>query len=91
MILEGDVPVCGDSREAKEIVKEGVPLLEICEKVEASIKKKGGELAFPCNICLNEVAAHYSSPPNDIRTVPREAVVKVDLGATSTDTSLTQL
>ncbi|MDQ1280527.1 MAG: Methionine aminopeptidase [Thermoproteota archaeon] len=66
--------------EAKEIVKKGVPLLEICEKVEASIKAKGGELAFPCNICLNEIAAHYSSPPEDAQTVPKNAVVKIDLG-----------
>jgi methionyl aminopeptidase len=66
--------------EAKQIVKEGVPLLDICEKVEASIKKKGGELAFPCNVCLNEIAAHYSSPPNDTSTVPKNAVLKVDLG-----------
>lgn len=66
--------------EAKEIVKEGVLLLEICEKIEASIKKKGGELAFPCNVCLNEIAAHYSSPPNDAKTVPKNAIVKIDLG-----------
>lgn len=37
-------------------------------------------LAFPCNVCVNEVAAHYSSPPHDQRTIPREALVKIDLG-----------
>ncbi len=31
-------------------------------------------------MCVNDVAAHYSSPPKDVKTIPRDAVVKVDLG-----------
>lgn len=58
----------------------GMPLLEVCERVESLIIEKGGKPAFPCNVCLNEVAAHYSSPPNDPKTVPEGAVVKVDIG-----------
>lgn len=65
---------------ARGLIKEGIPLLEICEKVEDAIREKGGEPAFPCNVCLNEVAAHYSSPPGDTKTVPKDAVVKVDIG-----------
>lgn len=61
-------------------VKENASLLEICTWVENKIKEKGGKLAFPCNICINEVAAHYSSPINDETVVPRDAVVKIDLG-----------
>ncbi len=58
----------------------GIPILEICERVERSIRRKGGQPAFPCNVCVNEVAAHYSSPPQDQRTVPPGALVKIDLG-----------
>jgi methionyl aminopeptidase len=67
-------------REARRLVKPGTPLLDICEAVEQSILRKGGQLAFPCNVCVNEVAAHYSSPPQDQRTIPPDALVKIDLG-----------
>lgn len=66
--------------EARRLVRVGMPLLEICEGVEGLITEKGGRPAFPCNVCLNEVAAHYSSPPHDEGTVPEGAVVKVDIG-----------
>lgn len=64
----------------KTLVKEDVSLLEICNWVENKIKDKGGKLAFPCNICINDVAAHYSSSINDDTVVPRDSVVKIDLG-----------
>ena len=66
--------------EASTLVKEGVSLIEICEWVENEIKEKGGKLAFPCNICVNEVAAHYSPPIGDKTVISRNAVVKIDLG-----------
>lgn len=73
--------IAAESREqARSLVKEGRPLLEICSKVEEMIREKGGKPAFPCNVCVNEVAAHYSSPIGDVRTVPPQALVKVDLG-----------
>jgi methionyl aminopeptidase len=68
-------------KEIRNTIKEGVPIIEICQKVEDTIRRKGGSLAFPCNLCVNDVAAHYSSPPRDIKTIPKEALVKVDLGA----------
>ncbi|MFH0749192.1 MAG: type II methionyl aminopeptidase [Candidatus Bathyarchaeota archaeon] len=64
----------------KETIKEGTLILKICETVENSIRKMGGEPAFPCNVCINNIAAHYSSPPNDLTVIPKNAVVKVDLG-----------
>jgi methionyl aminopeptidase len=41
---------------------------------------KGGKPAFPCNVSINEIAAHYTSPPNDNRRIPRKSIVKVDIG-----------
>ncbi len=66
---------------AREIVYEGMPIVDLCEKVEALIREKGCKPAFPCNVSVNEVAAHYSSPPQDKRTIPEGALVKIDLGA----------
>lgn len=67
--------------EIKSFVREGMMIIDICEKAEGLIKKKGARPAFPCNVSINEVAAHYTSPPNDKRRVPENSVVKVDIGA----------
>jgi methionyl aminopeptidase len=55
-------------------------IIDICEKTEALIRKKGGKPAFPCNVSINEITAHYTSPPGDKETVPAGSLVKVDLG-----------
>jgi methionyl aminopeptidase len=65
---------------ARSLVKPGTPILDICEKIEKNIIRKGGQPAFPCNVCVNEVAAHYSSPLQDKRTIPNDAIVKIDIG-----------
>jgi methionyl aminopeptidase len=67
-------------REIREIVRAGMPILQICERVESSIRRRGGEVAFPCNVCVNDIAAHYSSPPQDKSIIPKGAMVKVDIG-----------
>jgi methionyl aminopeptidase len=66
--------------EMRRKTKEGMPLLEICEKTEQLIASMGGRPAFPCNVSINEVAAHYTSPPNDSNTVPEDSLVKIDIG-----------
>ncbi len=66
--------------QVKRSVSEGMPIIDICERTEALIRKKGGKPAFPCNVSINEITAHYTSPPGDKRTVPSGGLVKVDLG-----------
>jgi methionyl aminopeptidase len=66
--------------ELRSFVKEDMPLIDICEKVEGTIRAKGGKPAFPCNVSINEIAAHYTSPPGDKSTIPEGSTVKVDLG-----------
>jgi len=66
--------------QVKRSVTENMPIIDICEKTEALIRKKGGKPAFPCNVSINEITAHYTSPPGDKRTVPAGSLVKVDLG-----------
>jgi methionyl aminopeptidase len=67
-------------QEIRKTVKEGMPIIDICEKVEGLTRKRGAKPAFPCNVSINDVAAHYTSPPNDKQTIPEKAVVKVDIG-----------
>jgi methionyl aminopeptidase len=66
--------------EIRNTVKEGMPIIDICEKVEEMTKLKGAKPAFPCNVSINEIAAHYTSPPNDKKTIPERSIVKVDIG-----------
>ena len=66
--------------EIKHYVREGMPIIDICEKAENLIQAKGGKPAFPCNVSINEVAAHYTSPPNDKKRIPEKSIVKVDIG-----------
>jgi len=73
--------IAHDVREAmKRNVRVGMPIIDVCEKAESLIMKKGGELAFPCNVSINEIAAHYTSAPEDKGTIPENSLVKVDLG-----------
>jgi len=62
------------------LVREGGLVRELCERVEAEIIALGGRPAFPCNVSINEVAAHYTSPWDDASVLPKDSVVKVDFG-----------
>ena len=66
--------------EMRTQVYENMPIIDVCEKVEGLIRTKGGRPAFPCNVSINEVAAHYTSPPCDASKIPEGSTVKVDLG-----------
>ena len=62
-------------------VKENLKVCDLVEFVEEEIKKLGGEPAFPCNISINEITAHYTSPFNDESHLNLGDLVKIDLGA----------
>jgi methionyl aminopeptidase len=66
--------------EAAKRVEAGLKVREFCEWVEDRIRELGGQPAFPCNIGINHVAAHYTPTLDDESVIPEEAVVKVDLG-----------
>ncbi|MGD0804510.1 MAG: type II methionyl aminopeptidase [Candidatus Bathyarchaeia archaeon] len=61
-------------------VKPGVKVIDICERVESLTKQLGGGIAFPCNVDINQVAAHYVSPVGDQTTIQQGQMVKVDIG-----------
>lgn len=62
----------------KPIVKKGIPLLEIAEKIESKIIELGGNPAFPVNISINEIAAHYTPSYNDETLA--HGLIKIDFG-----------
>src|SRR5918911_123923 len=58
----------------------GRTLFEICESIENEIISLGGSPAFPVNVSLNEIAAHYTAEPNDQIIVKDVDVLKIDIG-----------
>ncbi|MBL7206219.1 MAG: type II methionyl aminopeptidase [Candidatus Aenigmarchaeota archaeon] len=66
--------------ETEKKLKPGMKLLEIAEFIESSIRKKGGEPAFPVNLSLNEIAAHYTPVYKDETTVEAGDLLKIDIG-----------
>jgi methionyl aminopeptidase len=65
---------------AKTLIKPNVKILEIAEAIEKKILEVGAKPAFPVNIGINEIAAHYT-PSIDDQTILKEGdMVKVDVG-----------
>lgn len=67
--------------DASKMIKEGALAIDIVEYVESEILKSGAQIAFPCNLSINEVAAHYTSPAGDKTVIHAGDMVKLDLGA----------
>lgn len=58
----------------------GDKLLDIAVGIEKDIEKAGAKPAFPVNISLNDIAAHYTPQIKDGRTIGPRDLVKIDLG-----------
>jgi methionyl aminopeptidase len=67
-------------KEGFEKIKSGARLLDLASSIEGSIEEKGAKPAFPCNISVNAVAAHYSPDAWDESTLKKGDLVKLDIG-----------
>ncbi len=67
-------------RHAKSMSKPGELLINIAESTEQLILDLGGELAFPINLSINDIAAHYTPYPGDNTSLKEGDVLKIDLG-----------
>ena len=65
--------------ETKKIIKPGTLVLEICDHVQERLRDLGGKPAFPTNVDIDHVAAHYCSPIGDATRVPEVSLVKLDI------------
>jgi methionyl aminopeptidase len=63
------------------LIKPGASFLEVAEKTESKITNASAGLAFPVNISLNEIAAHFSPRHNEQLVFKKGDVVKLDVGA----------
>ncbi len=68
-------------REAsKSLVMVDASLIDIVETIEQMINEEGGKPAFPTNVSINEIAAHYTPELGSNEVLGEKALVKVDLG-----------
>lgn len=67
-------------REITRILKPGLKILDLADRVDDLIEKKGAKPAFPVNISINEVAAHYTPSVNDATEIREGDLVKIDIG-----------
>ncbi len=74
--------IAADARDyGVTLLKPGARFLDIATEIENRIKKNGASLAFPVNIALNTLAAHYSPRHDDQSIFKRGDIVKLDVGA----------
>jgi methionyl aminopeptidase len=62
-------------------VKPGGSSLELSNAIERIIKDSGGLCAFPVNIGINDIAAHYTPSRQDDARFNLGDIVKIDVGA----------
>jgi methionyl aminopeptidase len=74
--------ICQEAKElARTQLKPGLKVLDLAESIEKLIRDKGGEPAFPVNLSLNDIAAHYTPDIDDTLTLKEGDLIKVDIGA----------
>ncbi len=62
------------------LIKPDVKAIDVTKAIEEKIISLGGKFAFPVNISINEVAAHYTPKENDELVFKKGDVVKLDIG-----------
>jgi methionyl aminopeptidase len=62
------------------MIHPGVKMVEVLDKVEEFIIKEGASIAFPAQIALNEIAAHYCPLADDEYVFKNSDIIKLDLG-----------
>lgn len=84
VILEKYLKAGKIAKEAKKLaatlMKPGIKLIDVAEKTEARIIELGGKLAFPTDVSIDEIAAHYSPIVGDKSKLKARDLVKIDIG-----------
>jgi len=66
--------------DSKSLMMVGEPLIEIAETIEKMIADEGAKPAFPVNISINDIAAHYTPEFGSEAALGERDLVKIDLG-----------
>lgn len=63
-----------------ELANGGLSVLELVEETEGLIRRRGGKPAFPVNVAIDSVAAHFTPRSDDWIRLEKGNVVKIDVG-----------
>lgn len=61
-------------------VKPGIGFLELADSIENKIIELGGKSAFPVNLGINDIAAHFTPSSNDSFILEESMLLKIDFG-----------
>ena len=64
----------------KELIEEGKSMLDITGKIEDYVCDNGGKLAFPTNLAINNVGAHWTPSTKTTEKFQKGDLVKLDVG-----------
>lgn len=65
---------------ASNVIKPGARLIDVVNRIENFIRENSGDPAFPVNIGIDNIAAHYTPIHGDQGVIGENSVVKVDIG-----------
>lgn len=71
---------CEIVKSSKKLIMVGESVLDIAESIEKMIEDTGAKPAFPANVCINDVAAHFTPGYDCPILIGETDVVKIDLG-----------
>lgn len=64
----------------KSLIKPGAKVIDVADAIDKKIIELGARPAWPTQISLNEVAAHYTAEPDEA-TILKDQIVSLDVGA----------
>jgi len=64
----------------KDLIKNKASMLEITETIEKYVIENGGKLAFPTNLAINDVGAHWTPSSKSTKVFKNGDLVKLDVG-----------
>ncbi|MCK5107152.1 MAG: type II methionyl aminopeptidase [Nanoarchaeota archaeon] len=74
--------IAGKARDyGATLIKPGVSIIEVADKVESKIKELGGNIAFPTQMSINDVAAHQMPLMGQDMIFKEGDLVCLDVGA----------
>ncbi len=78
--IEAGRIACIVKKEIEKYVKIGMKIIDIARYIESRIIELHGLPAFPINISINSIAAHYTPELNDDLIIMENSIVKIDIG-----------
>ena len=64
----------------KELIQQDKKMLDVTERIETYVLENGGELAFPTNLAVNNVGAHWTPSSKNEDVFSKGDLVKLDVG-----------